>query len=301
MRRVRAGWFLGLGLVMSGAAISCGSGDSAGLFTASDGGAGTVHGSSGASNQAGAHTGVAGGSMGTAGKGGSTGKAGNGGGGAGGKNGGGGMSGGGAAGATGGAGAGGATAGAGGNGGTAGAGAGAGGSSGGGGAGPVPCSDNAGCTVSQYCAKSDCSQGATGTCTARPTDCAGTAETAMCGCDGFTYHDACLMHLNGENSLAAGICLRTGVGSSNTVTCVAPGDPACTPAKGAGACGFRADTACGLQPAKGICWVLPSTCPTGGGTAKAADICNVGPGSSCVSECAAVKAQIRYALTANCN
>ena len=340
MRRVRAGWFLGLGLVMSGAAISCGSGDSAGLFTASDGGAGTVHGSSGASNQAGAHTGVAGGesggalnqaggsnqtsgapgagatstdggasgspaggSMGTAGKGGSTGKAGNGGGGAGGKNGGGGMSGGGAAGATGGAGAGGATAGAGGNGGTAGAGAGAGGSSGGGGAGPVPCSDNAGCTVSQYCAKSDCSQGATGTCTARPTDCAGTAETAMCGCDGFTYHDACLMHLNGENSLAAGICLRTGVGSSNTVTCVAPGDPACTPAKGAGACGFRADTACGLQPAKGICWVLPSTCPTGGGTAKAAEVCNVGPGpnSSCFSECAAVKAQVRYALTANCN
>ena len=124
----------------------------------------------------------------------------------------------------------------------------------------------------------------------------------MCGCDGFTYHDACLLHLNGENSLAAGACPKTGVGSTNTVTCVAPADPACT-AKGGGACGFRADTACGLQPAKGICWVLPSTCPTGGGTAKAAEICNVGPGPSspCESECTAVKAQVRYALTANCN
>jgi hypothetical protein len=334
MRRVRARWFLGLGLLVSAAAISCGSGDSAGLFTSSTGGAGAIHGSSGASNQAGAQTGTAGdegggafnqtggagtdptsgapgagmdstdgggsgsaagGSMGTAGKGGS-GKAG--GGGAGGKGGGGAPAGGAA-----GAGAGGALAGAGSGGTAAGGGSAGGGTSGGGGAGPVSCSDNAGCGESQYCAKPDCSLAANGTCTARPIDCSGTAETALCGCDGFTYHDACLMHLNGENSLAAGACVRVGVTSTNTVTCSAANDPACTAKNGV--CGFRADTACpSTLPLKGVCWVVPTICPAAAAVPKGAEVCNPaqqGPNSFCVSECTAVKSQVRYAVTAMCN
>jgi hypothetical protein len=341
MTRVRARWITGLGLVISGAAaISCGSGDSAGLFSMSSAGAGTDLGLSGASmNQAGANNvagdegggafnqsgggsdqtsgapgagmtstegggsgSAAGGSMGSAGKGGSTGKAGSGGGGAGAGAGAGGKAGAGGSAGTAGmagasAGAGGAVAGAGGSGGSSGGG-GSGGISGGGGAGPVLCSDNAGCSESQYCAKPDCTLGATGTCAARPIDCSGTAEAAMCGCDGFTYHDACLMHLNGENSLAAGACNRL---LASTVTCSAANDATC---KG-GACGFKADTACpGTLPVKGICWVLPATCPSGGGTAKAAEVCNPvaqGPNSFCASECTAVKTQVRYALTAMCN
>ncbi len=275
-----------------------------GAFNQSGGGSAQTSGAPGAgmtSTEGGGSGSAAGGSMGSAGKGGSTGKAGSGGGGAGagagGKAGAGGSAGtAGMAGAS--AGAGGAMAGAGGSGGSSGGGGGGGGTSGGGGAGPVSCSDNAGCSESQYCAKPDCSLGATGTCTARPTDCSGTAEAAVCGCDGFTYHDACLMHLNGENSLAAGACNKL---LASTVTCSAANDATC---KG-GACGFKADTACpGTLPLKGICWVLPATCPSGGGTAKAAEVCNPveqGPNSFCASECTAVKTQVRYALTAMCN
>jgi hypothetical protein len=122
----------------------------------------------------------------------------------------------------------------------------------------------------------------------------------MCGCDGITYHDSCLMHLKGQNSLAAGACLRT---AQSTLTCAFANDPACT-AKGA-VCGLKADTACGPVPvAGGICWVVPASCPNGGGTAKPAEVCNLGqggPATTCVSECNAVKAQVRYGLTANCN
>jgi len=125
----------------------------------------------------------------------------------------------------------------------------------------------------------------------------------MCGCDGFTYHDACLMHLNSQNSLAAGACNKVGVGPGTAVTCSAANDAACT-VKG-GVCGFRADAACpATLPVKGICWVLPAACPTAGATAKAAEVCNPsaqGPNSFCVSECTALKNQERYALTAMCN
>jgi hypothetical protein len=328
MRRLRAGWVLGLGLLVSGAAVGCGNGDSAGLFTTSTVGAGA----SGASNQAGAHNDTAGDdaggasnqsggagsdqtsgapgagmtstdggssgatSGGSAGRAGATGKAGSGG--MSGDAGGGASGSAGAAGSSGNAGAGGAAAGAGGSGGTAG-GAGSGGASGGGGTGPVSCSDNAGCTPSQYCAK-DCSLGATGTCTARPTDCSGTAETALCGCDGFTYHDACLMHLNGQNSLATGACNKAALG---TATCSAANDTACT-VKG-GVCGFRADTACpSTLPLKGICWVIPATCPPSAESPKGAEVCNPsqqGPNSLCATECMALKNQVRYAVTVMCN
>ena len=344
MTRVRARWVLGLGLVISGAAISCGSGDSAGLFTMSSAGADIGLGSSGAANQAGARNvagddggafnqsgggsdqtsgapgagmtstegggsgSPAGGAMGSAGKGGSTGKAGSGGGGAG-------------------------------SGGkerrwaapraplearrvlrarlpalaapwpvqaatVPAAALAAAALSGGGGAGPVRLLDNAGCGESQYCAKPDCSSGPTGTCTARPIDCNGTAEAAVCGCDGFTYHDACLMHLNGQNSLAAGACLRVGIGTNGTVTCSSANDAACT-VKTGGACGFRADTACpATLPLKGICWVLPATCPITAGPPKGAEVCNPiqqGPNSLCETECTAVKTQVRYAVTVMCN
>jgi hypothetical protein len=59
-----------------------------------------------------------------------------------------------------------------------------------------------------------------------------------------------------------------------------------------------------LLPAKGICWVLPGTCPLAAETTKGAEVCNPvaqGPNSFCESECTAVRAQVRYAVTPMCN
>jgi hypothetical protein len=107
------------------------------------------------------------------------------------------------------------------------------------------------------------------------------------------------MRLNGQSALASGACSKAAIG---TVTCVAPGDTACS-SRGA-VCGFKADTACGAQPAKGACWVVPATCPTAIFAAKGAEVCNAGqpgPNSFCESECTAVKSQARYALSGACN
>ena len=308
MRRIRARWVLGAPLVFGTLALSCGSGGADGLFTQpssnDDGGAssagaashaGAAHSNGGAS---GAHTtmgGAGASSEAGAAHGGATGQAGaahggatNGGGGAGGSLAGAGGSHAGGAGAP--SGGGGAPSG--------GGGAGAGGAmAGAGGGAGATCLDNGACTDNEYCAKTSCAAKAEGHCTASPSDCGNTKLAVVCGCDGVTYHDACLLHQARQNSSAldSGACSKV---VDTTVTCTDLDAQKCTEL--GGVCGFKADNACiAVGPGNiGICWVLPASCP--GSDDKLAQVC-VGANTSCTSECDAIKNGQRYAMPNQCN
>ena len=310
MRHVLARCVLGLVSSLAALSLSCGSGDSEGLFTTpSFAGAAGVSGSSGV---AGAHasagsggaslSGSTGSSAGTggSGKGGSPGQAGDSGragdsaragspgagnhsgGSAGSAAGSAGQPAGGASGSTGG---GGASAGSAGNGGT-------GGSAGSGGA---TCLDNLACADSEYCAKPSCAAKSEGRCAARPTDCNNTKQAVLCGCDGLTYHDGCLLHANGQNSAASGGCLKA---DANTLTCTFLDDSACT---NAGAeCALKAEACANVGANElGICWVLPVTCP--GSDDQTVESCSEQNHPACLSECAAIQAKQRYSAAGNCH
>lgn len=298
MRRVLVRCVLGLVSSLAALSLSCGSGDSEGLFTSSSvagGGADGVAGSAvsaGSSGIAGSHAsaGMGGsahaGSPGTSAGAGGKGQAGS-------------ASGGNAGSSTGGAGqpAGGRSGSAGGGGasaGTAGA-AGKGNTGGGAGAGGATCVDNSGCTDLEYCAKSSCAAKAEGRCTVRPTDCANAKLGVFCGCNGLTYHDQCLMHEDGQNSSAAAPCTKA---EKVTVTCTFLDDTACVDA--GGECALKAE-ACGNVPVGeiGTCWVLPDACP--GSDGQTAQLCGDQVDLGCQSECAAIKAKARYSTPGKCN
>ena len=285
MRRMRARWVLGLLVVSSASALSCGSADTANLFTgASVTGGGAGASSAGESNHSGAGN-IAGDSVGGA----PTQSGGSGGSGqSGAPHGGSGMG-------TSGAAAGGSsgTSGSSGHGGSAGSA----GTAGSAGSGPASCTSNAGCALNEYCAKADCADQTTGTCTAKPTDCANVVAATLCGCDGLTYHDACLLHLNGQNSAAlqspGAACAKAAAG---TVTCSTLNSIACT-AK-AGVCSNKAEACGGPQPADapGVCWILPETCPT----TDPKPVLTCSGENTCRSECSVLKSKARYALSDSC-
>ena len=136
-----------------------------------------------------------------------------------------------------------------------------------------------------------------GTCTAKPTDCTGVLAAPVCGCDGVTYHDACLLHSNRQNGLAAqpagGVC---GKALAGTVTCTAFDSTACTAKNGV--CSNK-DDSCGGPPSVsnvGVCWVIPDTCPAA--DPKPAMMCS--GENTCRSECAVLKAKVRYVLSDSC-
>lgn len=314
---MRARWVVGVLPALSAMALSCGSGDTGNLFTSSSA-SGSVS-SGGASNHGGAAsvgegglsgaTTTAGGGSGSALAGASShGGSANGGAAQGGASHG-GASHGGSSGHGGAAssGAGGSSAGnsghAGGNGnaGSAGAGAGAGGISGvagttgSGGTGGASCSDNQGCDESEYCAKANCTALAQGHCTPSPTDCSDVKSTVVCGCDGLSYHDPCLLHQNRQNSagLDTGACAKVAQG---TVTCTADDDSACTDL--GGVCALKVEASCAVAPNKGLCWILPAACP--GSDDQTAQSCATEQ-NACMSECSAIKAQQSYLVSASCN
>ncbi len=313
MTQVRARWILGSSLWFGALALSCGSGDTENLFTQP-----STHGgesNAGASSQAGA-THVGSGGAGGSGRAGGSSTGGSGHAGANGQ----------AGAATGGAASGGAPTGGAPSGGAPGAGApnggapgagapgagapnggasgmggstaGSGGMSGGGGsAGAGTCVDNSACANDEYCAKTSCMAKAEGHCTKSPTDCGNTKAAVVCGCDGVTYHDACLLHQARQNANAfdSGACVKAAEG---TVTCSVVDSSACT--SHGGVCGFKAENACiEAGNAKGLCWVLPASCP--GSDPNSAQGCPSGPGSDCLSECAAIKAGMFYVMPNSCN
>ncbi len=263
----------------AGNAGSSGSGGAAGL--AGNGGSAGKGGSGGNGGSAGkGGSSASGGNGGSAGKGGSSGSGGNGGSaGKGGTGGTGGTAGTGGVGDTGGAGGGGGTGGVGGTGGKGGA----------------LCLDNSACSDREYCAKLSCVANAEGQCTPRPSACSNTKQATVCGCDGVTYHDSCLLHLNRQNSSAAAECSKT---ADATLGCSSIDETACT-AKG-GICAYKAELGCDVVPtvSKGVCWILPASCP--GSDDQTARSCNADQ-ASCISECAVIKNRQSYTLPNACN
>lgn len=71
----------------------------------------------------------------------------------------------------------------------------------------TPCSDNAECSPTDFCAGSSC--GGAGTCEPRPGECPVTG-TAVCGCDGQTYANSCEPALVGVRVFAEGDCADAG-------------------------------------------------------------------------------------------
>ena len=164
------------------------------------------------------------------------------------------------------------------------------------GAGGASCLDNGACGASEYCAKPSCTAQADGHCTPRPTSCSGIKQATVCGCDGITYHDACLLHSNGQNSnpISSGECAK---GADTTLTCTSSDEAACT-AKG-GLCAFKGELSCIIPTVnKGVCWILPANCP--GSDDQRAHSCNAEQ-SSCTSECTVIKSRQNYSLPPGCN
>ena len=302
MRRLRARSVLGASLLLGAFALSCGGGDTENLFTHPS----TVAGNgAGGAEEAGAHN-VAGAGHAGAGHPPSGGASGNGASGA--PSGGAGeeagapaagssgtAGAGNAAGASGSAGGGGTAAGA--AGGGASGMAGTAGNGGNAGAGGSTCVDNSSCKDTEYCAKVSCLAKAEGHCTPSPTDCSNEKLGVVCGCDGITYHDACLLHQNRQNSSAvdAGACAKVAEG---TMSCSTIDSAACT--ERGGVCGYQVENACAISTpnAKGICWILPASCP--GSDDHTAELCSAVQDTSCTSECAAIKSGQRYALSEIC-
>ena len=129
-----------------------------------------------------------------------------------------------------------------------------GGSAGGAGKG---CKANGDCASTDYCKKTSCNA-TEGRCTARGPDCAGdkAAFDPVCGCDGITYWNSCVIEHEGFNVAMAGEC----TGNDR---------PTCTRDQGGDSCPTRLHAHCYRpvdrcgdgSPMMGVCWVLPAACP----------------------------------------
>ena len=122
---------------------------------------------------------------------------------------------------------------------------------------PGDCRLDTDCDDSEFCKKASC-DAESGHCTARGPECRGDdAEfDPICGCDGITYWNTCVIEYEGFNVAMAGEC--TG---NNRPTCTrAAGGDSC-PERLHAHC-YRPVEVCGdPSPTSGVCWVLPNECP----------------------------------------
>lgn len=132
------------------------------------------------------------------------------------------------------------------------------------------------CPSGTYCEKISCTAAA-GTCELFPAQCP-SVESPVCGCDGITYLDDCLRQANGATGSTLGPCRL-----DDGVNCGGPSNVACPSGTECGRLlGFGP---CGTDPV-GVCWMLPSTCPTVASSDRW-DACGGGP--VCATLCDAIK------------
>jgi hypothetical protein len=169
---------------------------------------------------------------------------------------------------------------------------------------PIKCSATSGnCPSDYYCLlpTGDCSSEA-GTCTPIPPTCPGDAgtddstEDPVCGCDGITYWNSCLLRRYGV-SPATPTGQACPPENPNTPPCGVPG---ATCADGTwcallGGSGMHGDPC--AHPIPGTCWVLPAKCPPPG--VFLWDSCS-STGAICLDTCNAIKAGGPYRGSLQC-
>jgi hypothetical protein len=133
-------------------------------------------------------------------------------------------------------------------------GSGAAGSAAGSGGAPDPvCQSNADCGVDYFCSKRGCFD-PQGVCMFRPFP-DETSSEHVCGCDNVTYwNDAYRQRYGVSAIIARGVCNRGNCMRDQDCKALAPG----------AICGhiLPPNVACGSPPGLGLCWVIPSECPT---------------------------------------
>jgi hypothetical protein len=135
--------------------------------------------------------------------------------------------------------------------------------------------------ISPNCATGFCQKVVTGSSDFKP----------VCGCDKVSYWNIGLGADNIAGIKGSGACSSSGAAQCSGLSPLAK----CSVAGINASCGFPATNIGGNQcsPAtNGVCWVLPSTCPTA--TSGAAGVTSCGPGNTCVTLCDAISKQTSY-------
>jgi hypothetical protein len=148
------------------------------------------------------------------------------------------------------------------------------------------CTGPAQCEQDQYCSKISCDTQEVGVCTAKPKGtCDNTPALGVCGCSGVQYWNDCLRKQHGEVFADPSTCARLSPCSSTTDGSCAFGST----------CALRSAT-CGPFGAKGVCVVLPDSCPgvVGGIALPTVVSCAPGDAGGCMDFCSAVKARVPF-------
>jgi hypothetical protein len=144
------------------------------------------------------------------------------------------------------------------------------------------CQQSSDCAEGFYCSKTDCLVDG-GTCQGRPavSDCSNELQLGMgaCGCDGVEYWNSCLRRAAGVNAAPNCLGLSTSPCQSSAEC---PGADA-----GSGAVCAKI-LGCNLP---GICWVLPTSCPSDTIYTFPFTFQSCGAPGTCVDFCAAIKSE----------
>ncbi len=144
---------------------------------------------------------------------------------------------------------------------------------------PPPCVNDNDCESGQFCERNACGD-QVGHCRNQPPFCDNTSDP-ICGCDGVTYWNDCLRAQNAVSKSDDGIC-------PNGATCGGPSQTKCANTNAVcGALCFHQDQ-CMADPL-GLCWVLPTTCPTDPDTDWAS--CDA---PACTDVCTALRSGMQY-------
>ncbi len=150
------------------------------------------------------------------------------------------------------------------------------------------CRVNGDCNGSDlFCAKSSCGD-VTGVCQVAPSDCPDEPQE-VCGCDGVTYWNVCLLQRDKVSASTPGPCQLDALPCDDATSCGVP-DAFCDRVQFHGPC----------MPGGGFCHVLPDTCPTDQGTPVVACGPPGGGHKVCTSVCDAIRSEMPFTFDRMC-